>query len=180
MIVKNLVIGIAIIILTISVVVYGVNLLFDKPEYIDFCKDVKTAEVIDTQVRCEEIGGQWNAYDGPRPVVDREVAREGYCDRDFTCRQEYEDAQELYSRNAFLVALPLGIIIILLGALIFHLDAVGAGLMGGGVGTILFGVGGYWRFTGNTLRFLFSLAGLVVVIWATYKYNKKFEKKRKK
>ena len=180
MAIKNIVIGIAIIILTISVVVYGVNLLFDRPEYSDFCERFKTAQVIETQEQCEAIGGQWNADIIPRPVVEGERTIEGYCNRDFTCNQEYDDARESYARNAFLVALPLGIIIILLGALVFHLDAVGAGLMGGGVGTILFGVGGYWRFTGNALRFLFSLAGLVIVIWATYKYNKKFDKKHKK
>ena len=37
MILKNIVLGIAIIILTISVAVYGINLLYDKPEYADFC-----------------------------------------------------------------------------------------------------------------------------------------------
>jgi|TARA_Y100000034_G_scaffold130733_1_gene189914 hypothetical protein len=54
---KNIVLGIAIIILTISVAIYGINLFYDRPEYSDFCEEFKTAEVIDTQERCEAIGG---------------------------------------------------------------------------------------------------------------------------
>lgn len=173
---KNVVIGIAIIILTISVAVYGINTFYNSPEYSDFCDEFKTPEIIETQERCEEIGGQWSSYGGPRPVG----GAENYCDRDFTCRGEYDDSREKYSRTLFLITLPLGIAIIALGALIFGLEAVGAGLMGGGVGIILWGVGGFWRFADDWLKFLLSLIGLVVLIWLAYYFNKKFDKKRKR
>jgi len=168
---KNVVMGIVIIILTISVVVYGVNVFYEEPNYTDFCGEFKTAEIIETAERCEEIGGNWAPYVSPRVVngVD------GYCDRDFTCRQEYEDARGTYSRNLFLITLPLGIAIIAAGALIF-----GLGIMGGGVGIILWGVGGFWRFADDWLKFVLSLIGLVVVIWLAYYVNKKFEGKGKK
>jgi len=39
---KNLVIGIAIIILTIFVTFYGINMFFPKPQYEDFCNNVAT------------------------------------------------------------------------------------------------------------------------------------------
>ena len=45
---KNIILGIAIIILTISVAVYGINIFYDRPEYGDFCGEFKTAEIIDT------------------------------------------------------------------------------------------------------------------------------------
>ena len=172
---KNYVISVAIIILTISVVITGINIFLDKPEYGDFCDEFKTAEFIDTQERCEAVGGQWNSNIGPRTVDS-----EGYCDRDFTCRQEGEVAREKYSRTFFLIALPLGILIIAVGALIFGLEAVGAGLMGGGVGIILWGVGGFWRFADDLLKFILSFAGLVIVIWVAYYFNKKFEMKKRK
>lgn len=173
---KNHVMSIAIIILTISVVVYGVNILYDRPVYSDFCGEFKTAEVIDTQERCDAIGGKWDTYKGPRPVE----GTDGYCDRDFTCRQEFDDASERHSRNIFLIALPVGIAIVIGGALFFGLETVGAGLMGGGVGIILWGVGGFWRFADDILKFILSLAGLIIVIWVAYYFNKKFEKKKKK
>lgn len=172
---KNNIMAIAIIILTISVVIYGVNVFYDKPEYADFCGEFKTAEIIETQERCEEIGGNWAPYISPR-VVDE---REGYCDRDFTCRQEYDDAREGYSRNIFLIALPVGIAIIALGALVFGLEFVGAGIMGGGVGIVLWGVGGFWRFADDWLKFILSLIGLIVVIWLAHYVNKRLEGKGK-
>ena len=173
---KNYVMGIVIIILTISVVVYGVNILYEKPERVDFCGEVRTAEIIDTLERCEEIGGNWAPYVSPRVVE----GIEGYCDRDFTCRQEYDDARETYSRNIFLIALPVGIAIIAVGALVFGLEFVGAGIMGGGVGIILWGVGGFWRFADDWLKFVLSLIGLIVVIWLAHYVNKRIEGKGKK
>ncbi len=173
---KNVVIGIAIIILTISVIVFGINTFYSSPEYEDFCDEFKTAEIINDSEKCEEIGGKWGSYDGPRPV---ETDKEGYCDRNFTCREEYETARKIYSRNLFLITLPLGILIIVLGTLIFKLEAVGVGLMGGGVGVILFGVIGFWEFADNWLKFLLSLIGLLTLIWLAYYFNKKFDKKKK-
>jgi len=131
----------------------------------------KTTEVIETQERCEEIGGQWNGEIVPRKIGSVDV--QGFCDRDFTCRGELEDAREKYSRGIFLFALPLGIAVIAIGAFVFGLEAVGAGLMGGGVGIILYGVGGFWRFADDWLKFVLSLVGLVVVIWLAYWFNSK-------
>ncbi len=173
---KNVVIGIAIIILTIFVVIYGINTLYNSPEYEDFCVKFKTPEVINDSERCAEIGGKWTSQDikcitTPCP--------QGFCDRDFTCREEYEIAREDYSRNLFLINLPLGIIIIVLGTLMFKLEAVGAGLMGGGVGIILWGVGGFWKFADDWLKFLLSLVGLLILIWLAYYFNRKREKRKK-
>tara|TARA_Y100000310_G_scaffold330362_1_gene401863 strand:+ start:3563 stop:4102 length:540 start_codon:yes stop_codon:yes gene_type:complete len=168
---KNIVLGIAIIILTISVAVYGINIFYDKPEYKDFCGEFKTAEVIDTKERCEVIGGQWNEDGIPRKIEGTDVT--GFCDRDYTCRMELESAQQKYSRNIFLFSLPLGIIVIAMGAFVFGLESVGAGLMGGGVGIILYGVGAFWRFADEWLKFVLSLIGLIAVIYLSYWFNSK-------
>lgn len=170
---KNVVIGIAIVILTISVVVYGVHTFYDSPNYEDYCGAYKTQQVIENEQQCLDVGGQWTAQDircvtAPCP--------QGYCDRDFTCRQEYDNASQVYARNVFLIALPAGIAIIALGMIVFGLEAVGAGLMGGGVGIILWGVGGFWRFADDWLKFILSLVGLIVLIWLAYFFNKRFHK----
>ncbi len=143
MTIKNIVLGIAIIILTISVVVYGINTVYSEPEYSDFCNEFlgKNAEIIGDQKDCEGIGGKWNDYENEVRCVTAPCPQ-GYCDRDYNCRLEYEAESETYSKTLFSITLPLGIIIIALGALIFGLEAVGAGLMGGGVGCYALG---YWR-----------------------------------
>jgi hypothetical protein len=169
---KNFVLGVAIIIVTIAVVVYGINTFYSKPVYEDFC-GVYTAEYINTSARCEESGGKWVDYNAvPKGDV------EGYCDRDFYCREEYDNSMEGYRRNVFMITIPLGIIIIAIGALFFSLDAVGAGLMGGGVGTIIYGLGGYWQYTENWLRCIISAVGLVALIWLAYYANKKWGKEK--
>ncbi|MDP3992461.1 MAG: hypothetical protein Q8P79_03085, partial [Nanoarchaeota archaeon] len=89
------------------------------------------------------------------------------------------DALKERSKKVFFLALPIGIAIIALGAFFFGLEAVGAGLMGGGVGTLIYGSGAYWPYTQNWLRFLLSLAGLVILIWFAYFWNKRRKKKRK-
>jgi len=172
---KNVVIGIAIIILTIFVAVYGINTFYSSPEYEDFCDEIKPVKIINDSEKCMEIGGKWNVYESLRPA---EVDTKGYCDVDFNCREEYDLAREVYSRNLFLITLPLGIIIIVLGTLMFKLEAVGAGLMGGGVGIVLWGVGGFWNFADDWLKFLLSLVGLLILIWLAYYFNRKFGKKK--
>jgi len=174
--IKNVVIGIAIIILTISVAVYGINTFYDRPEYEDFCDEVRYAAQIDTTEQCEALGGQWEFYEEARPIE----GRDGYCDRDYYCRQSYDEAREKHSKVVFMIALPLGIIVIVLGAVVFGLEAVGAGLMGGGVGIILYGVGGFWEFAEDWLKFLLSLAGLFVLIWFAHWFNNRMSKKKKK
>ncbi len=175
--IKDIVMGIAIIILTIFVTFYGINTFYPKPNYEDFCGDIKTQEIIDNLERCEEIGGKWSVYESVRPIKD---GAEGFCDRDYYCRQELDNAREIRSRNVFLIALPLGILIIALGAFLFSLESVGVGLMGGGVGTLVYGAGAYWPYSENWIRFIISLVGLIILIFLTYWFNNKFLLKKKK
>lgn len=174
--IKEIIMGIAIIILTIFVTFYGLNTFFPKPQYEDYCDEFKTAQVIETQQQCEDVGGLWTAQD---IKCITEPCPQGWCDRDYTCRNELEQAQKERSRWVFFIALPLGILIIALGAFVFGLEAVGAGLMGGGVGTLIYGSGAFWPYTENWIRFLISLIGLVILIWFVYYFNNKKGKKKR-
>ena len=180
--VKDVVFGIAIIILTIFVTYYGINTIFPGVDYNEFCTPDRYNPYINTSVQCENAGGKWNPsyYEGnyakPIPV---EGSVEGYCDLDYYCRQDYEKEQKIRSRNVFFIALPLGILIIAGGAFFFGLEYVGAGLMGGGVGTLIYGSGAYWPYTENWVRFILSLLGLILLIWLAYFLNKRMQKKDK-
>lgn len=168
---KNFVLGVAIMIVTIAVIVYGISTFYHQPLYEDFCNPIKTQEIINNSEQCISIGGQWSPY----PSVKNGV--EGWCDRDFQCSIDYAASREVYRRNIFFIALPLGIFIIAIGALLFNLEAVGAGLMAGGVGTMLYGIGGYWRYTDDWMKFSLSFIGLVALIFLTYYLNQKRKKK---
>ena len=168
---KNIVIGIAIVILTIFVTFYAINTLFPKPSYNDFCNSTRIGSAVYTnQASCEAADGVWNPVIGAK-TVDQPS---GYCDLYSSCSQEYDTVSKARSQKVFFVALPLGIIVIALGAFGFGLEAVGAGLMGGGVGTLIYGAGAYWPYTQNWIRFLLSLAGLIIIIWVAYFFNNRF------
>jgi len=199
---KNVVIGLAIMILTISVVVQGVALFYDSPEYSDFCSDARfpkieggAGEGVVCPAVCVElyeiqdgvcILNECGSGCGPdgistfRELNQCEIALDGE-----NCWDVYDSEREVYSRNIFLIALPLGIAIIAVGALVFGLEAVGAGLMAGGLGVVLWGVGSFWGFADDWLKFLLSLVGLVILIWLAFKMNNlnwktgKIKKKRK-
>lgn len=169
---KGLVFGIAVFVLTLFVSIYGVDTIYDKPEYEDFCPNSYWDVPEMNESVCFDNGGKWQNYE--RKVPDGEP---GYCDRDYMCREAYELKQERYSMNLFLVSVPLGILILIGGFYFFSLEAIGLGIMAGGVGTMLRGVGTYWRYSEDWLRFLISLVGLVVVIYFSYRFRDKFEKK---
>ncbi|MEX0920423.1 MAG: hypothetical protein WDZ69_02465 [Candidatus Pacearchaeota archaeon] len=196
---KNFVIGIAIMILTISVVVYGVNTFYSSPDYEDFCPDVRRPSLLDSENETEVCPAvcveMWEIDSDSRTCVfnecgsgcgpDGETSFETlkHCEVALSgenCWGAYEDEREKYSRNLFLIALPIGIAVVALGAIVFGLEAVGAGLMAGGVGIIFWGVGGFWRFADDWLKFILSFVGLVVLIWLAYYFNKSFSKKVKK
>ena len=165
---KNIAIGIAIIILTSFVTIYGMDLLYPEVDYNIYCNESTNLFVNDSQ-QCITAGGFWNSYTGsPKPS-------EGYCDLQDYCRQAYDTASQDRSRKIFFVALPLGVIVIIAGAIFFGLESVGAGLMGGGIVTLIYGAGGYWRYAQQWLKFSLSLAGLVAVIYFAYWFNKRRE-----
>jgi len=173
---KEILLGIAILVMTIFVTYYGVNTIYPSPEYNTFCAGNIQYQNLSTPASCEAVGGKWNPNYYAEPVKTELL---GYCDAEYTCRQDYETANKVRSKHVFFIALPIGIAIIVLGAFFFGLEAVGAGLMGGGVGTLIYGAGAYWPYTENLFRFLISLAGLAVLIFFAYFFNRKFSKKRK-
>jgi len=175
--IKNIIIGIAILILTMFVTIYGINTFYPKPQYENFCPNEFSQQLIQTQTECIEINGKWNDYSN---IKSPEQTPTGYCDQEYYCRQDYEDAQKIWTKNVFIIAVPLGILIIALGAFLFNLEAVAAGLMGGGVGTLLYGTWGFFWQADDKIRFIISLIGLIIVIGLAYYFNKKFEKDGKK
>lgn len=185
--IKNIVFGIAIIILTMFVTIYGINTFYERPEYNDFCSEgrlvpkivgedrgicpaicVEMYEIENNECTFNECGSGCGP-DGLNSFYTLEQCQIILSGEN--CYELYNDANEKYSRNVFLIALPLGILIIFLGAYFFSLEAVGAGLMGGGVGTLIFGAGGYWRYADEWLKFILSLVGLIALITFAYRFN---------
>ena len=174
---KNLVLGIAIFILTLFVAMYGIKTIYEPPKYEDYCD--QTLYQISNQTECLQKGGKWidSGYVEKDGLV-APITVMGRCEAPAECSLEFENQNEKHSKNVFIIAVPLAIAIIALGAFIFHLSPVGVGMMFGGVGTLIYGAGGYWRYADNFLKFIISLVGLIVLIFLAYWFNKKFGDKK--
>jgi len=117
----TIIISIILTIIIISLVNVGLSIFFKYPEYDDFCK-FKTQEVIDTQERCEELGGKWNpegkTYSReevePLSEDDSEII-EGYCDRNYECNKEYDSARDSFNQKRFYVFAVIGFVLLLVG-----------------------------------------------------------------
>lgn len=174
--IKDVILAIAIIILTIFVTFYGINTVFPKANYDDYCVVADFPKLIDNEKNCLAENGTW-VYQERQCVT--EPCPQGYCELNTydNCYEEYDQVNKDRSKYVFFLALPLGIIIILLGAFKFGMESVGAGLMGGGVGTLIYGAGAFWPYTQNWIRFLLSLLGLAILIWFVYYWSNRKGKK---
>ena len=176
---KNALLGMAIFILVVFVGAYGINTFYeDSPDFNSFCnKTIPINEI--NEKECAALEGVWQNYlDYPSPAPKENLG--GYCDFYSKCQGEYNLAKEKHSRGIFLIALPLGVIIIVAGVLLFGLDFVGAGLVAGGLGVIIYGAGGFWSFADDWLKFILSLLVFIFIILFSYFWTKRKNKKSNK
>lgn len=173
---KENLLAFAIAVLTIFVAFYGVNTFFPSVDYDDYCGDYRVPKLAEDEATCVGLGGEWVPQD---IKCITEPCVQGFCDFFSQCQEEYDSARESRGQKVFFVALPLAIILILIGAFVFGIEAVGTGIIGGGIGTLIYGSGAFWPYTENWIRFLISLIGLVVLIWLIYYFSRKGKKKRK-
>ncbi len=189
--IKEIVLAIAIIVLTIFVTFYGINTILPKPEYNTFCPasqfgayPTKIYPGVSSQ-NCTFSKPLQDSYDScisnsgqPIFTYDNSGCTVSLKECNY-CQKVFDLALKSRASKVFLIALPLGVVIIATGAFLFGLEAVGAGLMGGGIGTLIYGSGAYWPYTENWIRFFISLVGLTLLIWLAYFFNKRFGKRRR-
>ncbi|MBU2496896.1 MAG: hypothetical protein KJ767_02460 [Nanoarchaeota archaeon] len=179
---KNIILIIAIIIIFTLFSVYGIQLFYKEPMYEDYCKESyypKTTPVRMTeQYTCPatpELDAMIdNCYGSGNAMVNYTYDEYG-CLVDFdcsTCNKDYNDAREKWAKNYFIVAVIVGLIAIAVGALLFSLDVVGAGLMGGGALLILVSSMRAWTALGDVVRFVLLGVALVVLIYIAIRLNK--------
>ena len=85
------------------------------------------------------------------------------------CNLDFEKAREKYNRIVFISAGIVGIAAMIIGAAMLALESVGAGIMGGGVLTVIYGTIRYWGNLPDVGRFVMLGIALAVLIWLGYK-----------
>ena len=144
-------------------VAYAIQSVYPNPGYEDFCKTDR--EIVGDVDSCSDKGGKWKSYEKPLSVD----GVSGWCDFDFSCREEYEDARESYELNVFLLNLFFGILAVIL-SLFLTVEVVSIGFMAGGTIMIVYGTLRYWGDLSPILRTVFL--GIALTILVTLGYRK--------
>ena len=143
----------------------AIETAYPQPQYDNFCTQAQVTPVYEDETSCVEAGGQWNPpykTSADRPVSVDEP--QGYCNVYFTCNQEYQDAQEGYARNVFVILIVLGALSIAAGFALRVSPAVSAGLSYGGVLSFIIAAIRYWGEAGDLVRLAIVAAALVALI----------------
>ncbi|MES2214080.1 MAG: hypothetical protein V4465_01670 [Patescibacteria group bacterium] len=163
---------IGIVIVTNLFLNYAISLVYKSPDYLAYCPNQQVNEIV-TKDECVAVGGQWNAYPqekvAPTPVGSLDVRPVGYCDPQFTCRQEYDTAQKSYDRNIFVALVALGALLVLLGNFFKGNDVISQGLSLAGVLSFIIASMRYWGNANDAIRVLILGIALLVLFWVAYK-----------
>jgi hypothetical protein len=96
-------------------------------------------------------------------------------DQRVECEQKSRAAREVYiaaakefSWRLLIVATPLGVAAILIGAYLTHY-AIGTGLILGGIFTVAFGYWAYWQYIEDWARLVSLLVGFVILLFLGYR-----------
>ena len=182
--VKNLVLGIGIVVVYALVLWQGIQAFYPQPEWDDFCgsrgvgrfpidieggKDcVISGELRDKMNSCSKAEGFIRyQYDDDGCVVDIE------CDE---CNINYNEARDEYSRNIFIISLIVGVLTLVVGFFVLKVEPIGSALLASGIWAIFYGTVWNWRNFGNVWRFVLLLIVLVALIWIAWRLNRKKKK----
>jgi len=180
--IKRAILGISIAIILVLFIGYGINTFYKSPKYEDFCEEkfprpVKIGE--ENISKCNEVEKANQALEEScykqGGIVRYETDENGcqvadICDM---CNKKYEEAREIYNRNVFVIAVLAGLICVILGGIVLKLESVSAGIMGGGVLSIIYGTVRYWGDLADVGRTVILGIVLAILIWMGYKKFRK-------
>ncbi len=160
--IKSAILALVIAIVLASLVGYAVEVFDPSPEWDDYCGEFRAPKIVgeggefvqETQESCEaNEGAKW---------------MNGYCDYNYQCQMDYDDAREKHSLTVFLVSVPIGLVALFFGVAL-GLPSVSSGLMLGGVFLVFYGTASYWENFSDVIRVVILAIALAVLIWIGYK-----------
>ena len=93
---------------------YALSLVYKEPAYENFCPNAQVVQSPTNQNECVSGGGQWveNPYmvKLPQEAVTVPVVKQtGYCNTNFTCDKNFQEAEKIYSKNIFIALVILAL-----------------------------------------------------------------------
>jgi hypothetical protein len=149
MLAKKIALGIGLAIIFPMMVHYGVSTFFPEPKWNDY-----------------NVQGLNDPQANPEQKHQKQIEQQQK-------QAQRRAATKQFQKHLFSVAVPLGLAAILCGAFM-RVQAIGTGLMFGGIFSICNGYFNYWSELADGLRFASLLAAFIVLLFVGYK---KIEKK---
>jgi hypothetical protein len=167
---------VAFIIVTNLFLYYTVDFIKPEPRFENFC-EMRSQEVNYTDAEmCVNAGGQWTNYPLSPKEITQAITTEtptGWCDADFTCRQEYETQKSVYNKNLF-IAMMIVSLILLVAGIIVPIQALSLGMAWSGVLALIISTIRFWSDASNIMKVIILGIGLIVLTWlAVKKLNQK-------
>lgn len=149
---------------------YALSLVYKSPEYNNFCPTTQVVTIPDNQNECVAQGGQWtdnSTYGKPVPAEVNQPR--GYCDLQYTCRQEFENANKTYNKNVFIVLVVLGAATVFVGNFFAGNVVITGGLSLAGVLSFLIASVRYWGSANDAIRVVILAIALGLLFWVAIK-----------
>lgn len=153
---------------------YALSLVYKSPKFETYCPQTQVVNTPTDQTSCTDQGGQWTsnpsyaapdkfgqAYSVPQPA--------GYCDLQYTCRQNFQTASDTYSRNVFVILVILGAVVVALGNLLIANSVIASGLALAGVLSFIIASIRYWGSASGIIRVVILAIALGLLFWVAAK-----------
>jgi hypothetical protein len=149
---------------------YALSLVYKAPDFQVYCPTSQVVNVPQTQSACVSAGGQWTNdpnYAKPMPAGLNQPA--GYCNLQYTCSQNYQKANDTYSRNIFVILVVLGAISVAVGNFFSANAVISSGLSLAGVLSFIIASTRYWGSANDAIRVVILLIALALLFWIAIK-----------
>jgi hypothetical protein len=125
---------------------------------------------------CVNAGGQWENYKlSPKEITQSVKNNEptGWCDADFSCREEYDQVSSVYNKNVFIVMIiiSLGMVV---GGVFVLVEVLSMGMVWSGVLALLIATIRYWSDANSIMKLIILGLGIgILTVLAVKKMNHK-------
>lgn len=174
---RKFVLGFAIGIVFTLFIFYGIRTFYPEPDWNQMCGRAnpyaypvgKEPGTVD-QSRCDSLVGTMDnlSCKSQYKMTYYNSSLNCYVPVCNTCQEQFDNAKEKYDSNVFIISIVSGGVALIIGVAL-GVEAVGSGLMFGGVLTIFVGVVRNWGHLGNIAKFLILGAVLAGLIYIGYR-----------
>jgi uncharacterized membrane protein YphA (DoxX/SURF4 family) len=145
MLARQIAIGFGIAVIFPLLIYYGVATFYPPPKTTDYFRELTP----------------------PTPSATAEERKE-YVEHQRKARDAYNTAARAFSRVLVIIATPIGVAAILIGAFL-SIHAIGTGLILRGIASVAFGYFGYWPYLDDWARFISLLAGFAILLFVGFR-----------